>query len=186
MSTDDYKPLYTKKLYSPTDWHISYVANDEQFKTDVESVKTEQMSKKELADKWGISDEVVLHFMLPLYFEKRQKTTSSSFDPWTGEGTINFTRDTTRAEILDEWAPFENFQQKVWQIPKTKRKPPAYPQLLYSTFKARKRGETFPAIFKSYKSGKLMGYSGETSMFDISKELEDYYHQYYPKNIPLV
>ena len=194
MSADKYKPLYSNKLYSPADWHISFLANDKQFKDDVDNVKKLQASSptnaqkatQGLADKWGISIEDLQLFILPLYLEIRHKTTSTYFDPWTGKGAINFTHKTTRAELLEEWERLEHVQLKVWNMSKTKRKSPAYPLLLYAVFKARKRRDTFPTIFNAYKTGSLTGYSGDKKMFDTVKELEDYYHQHYPKNIPSV
>jgi hypothetical protein len=91
---------------------------------------------------------------------------------------------TTKAELLEEWEQFERYKKLLGQTTPTKRKPPENPSLLYTMFKARRRGETFGKIFEQYSTGKLPGYSGSTTQFTSEDSLERYYQRYYTNDEP--
>lgn len=62
--------------------------------------------------------------------------------------------------------------------PRKRLKAPKDTELLYCIQKARRKGVTFPAIFKLYQQGRLPGYSGSPDRFDTLKEMTDFYSRH--------
>jgi hypothetical protein len=91
MAEDGHNPLYSNRLRSAADWHISYVLNDPQFKSGINLIKAMEKRtgtqpkavesmKQRLAHNFSIDVSDVTLALLPLYLENRKRKTNMTYD----------------------------------------------------------------------------------------------------------
>lgn len=78
----------------------------------------------------------------------------------------------------DLWKNVLEHKKKL--LTKPRRRAPESPKLIYAVFKARKKGLSFPELFRLYSSGKLPYFRGSTNQFKDEESLERYYDKYKP------
>lgn len=186
-------PDSTPELKSARDGHIFYVYNDPDFIADIAALKDLEKKlgpsreldelERDIAGRWLINRHDVFRYrvgeVIPLPYHE---TTSAQLiiEPFKGEFSIKFQPFTSRAEILEQWAKFENIRAEMFPIRPTKRKPPKRPDLIYAVFKQyHQLNLTFPQIFELYSSGNLPGYNGPTDLQD-EEVLERLYREHNP------
>lgn len=190
MAEDGHNPNAGIRTKTLTDEHVSHVYADPEFIEAIGVVKemrnrqrvtTEELDEavSDIARYFAISVADINLYMLPLYIENRERSTTISFDPQSKRFAIGFDLTTTKAELLEEWEQFEQLKATIMPEPltTTRRRLPEQPDLVYAVFKALKE-HTDKEVFELYRSGKLPGYEGSGTQYDTYADLMHYYNRY--------
>lgn len=194
-------PLNKDDIKTYRDEHYSRVYNDTDFKNDLAELRNQHNDNiatatdttarlrhfEPLANKWHITpDEVdsayeggepdgsLLHGL-------NEPAMIVDVDAFKTQDRITVDLDLVnlkKSDLDDLWKMIA-LAKASRSIPLTRNRHPENTDLIYSVFKARMRGETFPTIFRQYEDGTLIGYKDKSSgQFKSSDSLGRYYRKY--------
>ena len=196
-------PLNKDDIKTYRDTHYSRVYNDTDFKNDLAELRnhhnndiatsvddtTKRHYFEPLADKWHITPEEVnsayeggepdgslLHGFdgMTMAVDVDALKTENNF-------TVEFNLANMKKSDLEELWKISQFAKASRGIRLTRNRHPENPELIYSIFKTRMKGDTFKTVFSKYENGTLIGYKDVSSdQFKSEDSLERYYRKYIP------
>jgi hypothetical protein len=180
--------IYTPK--STRDWHLYHVFQDPEFISDVQTLTWLQKRRdtraipflqamtKEYAITQGEIGIYKVSSRIPLNPYDKRAWLDLNDD---GSISIKFNiENVTIADIQECADAVQCLQSNIWNIRPTRRRAPNETNLIYSVFKERQRGLSFPAILDLYAQGKLPGYSGSRTQYLSDRSLEMLYRRHKP------
>lgn len=181
------------KLKTDHDYHVYEAYRDPEFISDIRALKSlgrqagvdpKEIARltRAIAQEYALTVGEVNWYRLGRTIYLPQKTASASygFNRNPGRYFIEFDIDAPKAEIDEAFAQFNQFR-KFLKVGTASRQPHLYPDIVYRTFRLRRRGLSFNDIHKEFGNPQSPYYDKRVkTLFSTWDKLRRHYNRHKP------